>query len=66
VALGLRIGEISCPTSYHPEASSIDFARSVKYGFGVLGTSLAYVAWRSRLARPRIFAGRPEDRLPAS
>jgi glycosyltransferase involved in cell wall biosynthesis len=66
VALGLRIGEISCPTSYHPEASSIDFARSVKYGFGVVGTSLAYVAWRSRLARPRIFAGRPEDRLPAS
>jgi len=63
VALGLRIGEISCPTSYHEEASSIDFARSVKYGLGVVGTSLAYLAWRAGLARPRIFASRPEDRL---
>jgi len=63
VALGLRIGEISCPTSYHEEASSIDFARSVKYGLGVVGTSLAYLAWRAGLARPRIFAPRPEDRL---
>jgi len=64
VAFKLRIGEISCPTSYHAEASSIDFARSVKYGFGVVGTSLAYLAWRARLAHPRIFADRPEDRLP--
>ena len=66
VAFKLRIGEISCPTSYHAEASSIDFVRSVKYGFGVVGTSLAFLAWRTRLARPRIFASRPEDRLPAA
>jgi glycosyltransferase involved in cell wall biosynthesis len=66
LALGLRIGEISCPTSYHPEASSIDFARSVRYGLGVVGTSLAYLAWRSRLAHPRIFDGRSGDRLATS
>ena len=63
VALGLRIGEISCPTSYHGDASSINFSRSVRYGFGVLGTSAAFVAWRMKLASPRIFAGRDEDRL---
>jgi len=63
VALGLRIGEISCPTSYHHDASSISFGRSVRYGLGVLGTSAAFVAWRMKLARPRIFEGREEDRL---
>lgn len=39
---GFTIGEISCPTKYFPEASSINFRRSVTYGFGVLGVSLAY------------------------
>ena len=42
VFFGFKIGEISCPTKYFTEASSINFARSVKYGFGVLGTSLKY------------------------
>ncbi len=41
-AANLRFGEISCPTKYFKEASSINFRRSVKYGFGVLGTSLVY------------------------
>jgi glycosyltransferase involved in cell wall biosynthesis len=63
IAARLRIGEISCPTSYHEEASSIDFARSVRYGLGVLATSAAFVAWRWGLARPRIFQSRPDDRL---
>jgi glycosyltransferase involved in cell wall biosynthesis len=39
---GLRIGEISCPARYFEEASSINFRRSVVYGFGVLGGALAY------------------------
>ena len=39
---GFRIGEVSCPTKYFKEASSINFSRSVKYGLGVLGVSLAY------------------------
>lgn len=38
----LRFGEISCPTKYFPEASSINFSRSVKYGLGVLACSLQY------------------------
>src|SRR5712692_4291094 len=36
IYFGFRIGEVSCPTKYCEEASSINFARSVKYGFGVL------------------------------
>ncbi|HEY5996730.1 MAG TPA: glycosyltransferase family 2 protein [Candidatus Deferrimicrobiaceae bacterium] len=47
IRFGFRIGEISCPTRYLPEASSINFRRSVRYGLGVLGTSLRYVAWRA-------------------
>jgi glycosyltransferase involved in cell wall biosynthesis len=49
VAFDFRIGEISCPTKYFPEASSINFSRSVRYGFGVLATSLEYRAWRHGL-----------------
>lgn len=39
---GYKIGEISCPTKYFKEASSINFARSCKYGLGVLKLSLQY------------------------
>lgn len=39
---GFKIGEISCPTKYFPEASSINFARSCKYGLEVLLVSLKY------------------------
>ena len=63
VAAGFRIGEVSCPTSYHDEGSSINFLRSVKYGLGVVGCSLQYVGWKAGLARPRMLQDRPEDRL---
>lgn len=43
---GFKIGEISCPTKYFAESSSINFARSVKYGFGVLATTLKYYLQR--------------------
>jgi hypothetical protein len=43
VYFGFRIGEISCPTKYFEDASSINFKRSVKYGFGVLATSLKFL-----------------------
>lgn len=50
-AFGFRIGEISCPTRYFEEASSINFRRSVIYGLGVLKVCLAYRLqkwkWRS-------------------
>jgi len=42
VHFGFRIGEVSCPTKYFAEASSINFRRSVKYGFGVLATTVQF------------------------
>lgn len=51
-----KIGELSCPTKYFKEASSINFARSCKYGFGVLGTSIQYrlakMGIKSKIFRP--------------
>lgn len=46
VAFDLAIGEISCPTRYFENASSINFRRSVVYGLGVLKTSIEYRLWR--------------------
>ncbi len=42
VHFGFHIGEVSCPTKYFEEASSINFRRSVQYGFGVLATTLQF------------------------
>jgi glycosyltransferase involved in cell wall biosynthesis len=42
VWFGFQIGEVTCPAKYMPEASSINFRRSVRYGFGCLATGLAY------------------------
>lgn len=52
---GFRIGELSCPTKYFPEASSINFQRSVTYGLGVLGTALSYRLSRMGILRGKIF-----------
>jgi hypothetical protein len=52
---GFSIGEISCPTKYFPEASSINFRRSVVYGAGVLKTSLRYRMHRIGLRRDPLF-----------
>lgn len=52
---GFRIGEISCPTRYLPEASSINFSRSVVYGLGVVGTSVRYRLHRSGLRKDPLF-----------
>ena len=51
-----RIGEVSCPTKYFPEASSISFQRSVKYGFGVLLTTLRFVLQRLGIMKSRLFS----------
>jgi glycosyltransferase involved in cell wall biosynthesis len=48
---GHIIGEISCPTRYSPDASSINFKRSIRYGFGCLATAVAF-----RLARWRLIS----------
>jgi glycosyltransferase involved in cell wall biosynthesis len=60
---GFRVGEISCPTKYFEEASSINFRRSVTYGFGVLGTALDLRLKWLGLKRPKIFEDRPGERL---
>ena len=46
--LGQPIGEVTCPAKYMPEASSINFRRSVRYGFGCLATALQFIAARLR------------------
>ena len=53
---GFRIGEISCPTKYFAEASSINFARSVTYGLGVLRVSAAYRLHHLGLIRSPLLA----------
>jgi glycosyltransferase involved in cell wall biosynthesis len=60
VAAGFRVGELSCPTRYFEEASSIGFARSVRYGFGVLAVSSAGLAHRAGVASARFL--RPDGR----
>jgi len=56
VHFGFRIGEVSCPTKYFEEASSINFRRSVKYGFGVLGTTLQFALQRFGLLHAARFS----------
>ncbi|MBS1634438.1 MAG: glycosyltransferase family 2 protein [Bacteroidetes bacterium] len=52
---GFEIGEITCPTKYFPEASSINFRRSMKYGMGVLGTSFTHFFNKIGLAKSDIY-----------
>ena len=52
---GFTIGEVSCPTKYFKEASSINFRRSVKYGFGCLNVGLKFRLAKLGLAKPKIF-----------
>jgi len=56
LAGGFRVGELSCPTRYFAEASSINFARSVRYGFGVLAVSAGGLAHRLGLWTPHFLA----------
>ena len=53
---GFRIGEVSCPTKYFDEASSINFRRSVTYGWGVVVTSLQFVLQKLGVMHFRIFS----------
>jgi len=60
---GYQIGEVSCPTKYFSEASSINFRRSVTYGLGVLKTSLQFRLTRWGIMSAAIFSDAPEKRL---
>ena len=56
--LDYKIAEVSCPTKYFAEASSINFLRSVKYGFGCLNTAIEYRLARMHLIKSRLFPSR--------
>ncbi len=55
---GFHIGEVTCPTKYFPEASSINLARSTVYGLGVLRVSLTYRLCKWHLLRSKLFPPR--------
>jgi glycosyltransferase involved in cell wall biosynthesis len=52
---GHRIGEVTCPTHYFGDASSINFRRSVRYGLGVIGVSVQHLLGRAGVYRSRFF-----------
>jgi glycosyltransferase involved in cell wall biosynthesis len=60
VAFGFSIGEISCPTKYFPEASSINLHRSIVYGIGVVMTAVRFRLHKWKLIRARFLS--PEGR----
>jgi glycosyltransferase involved in cell wall biosynthesis len=64
VQFGFKIGEISCPTKYFAEASSINFRRSCVYGLGVLRTAAQYRLKRLGIGSPAFLEDSPEGRLP--
>lgn len=53
--LGYTIGEVTCPTKYFPEASSINFKRSIVYGLGVMQTSCLYFLNKTKILKSAIF-----------
>lgn len=56
--LGCAIGEVTCPARYMPEASSINFRRSVRYGFGCIRTALEF-RWAKIRGSGRLFPAAP-------
>jgi glycosyltransferase involved in cell wall biosynthesis len=52
---GFDVAEITCPTKYFDEASSINFSRSVKYGLGVLKTSIKYFLSKNKIYKSNLF-----------
>lgn len=56
VYFGHKIGEISCPTRYFEDASSINFKRSIKYGFGVLAVSAKFILQKLNIRKFMIFS----------
>ncbi len=53
--LGYVVAEVSCPTKYFPEASSIDFPRSVRYGLGCVATAIRFRLTKMGIVRSRLF-----------
>ena len=64
IYFGFAIGEVSCPTRYFPEASSINFSRSVKYGLGVVATSVGFFLKKRGLGQCPIFSPQGRGLMP--
>ncbi|MGO8762404.1 MAG: glycosyltransferase family 2 protein [Desulfobaccales bacterium] len=64
IYFGFPIGEVSCPTRYFEEASSINFPRSVKYGLGVLVTSVQFFLQKRGWTQCRIFSPQGRGLMP--
>lgn len=60
---GFRVGEITCPAKYFPDASSINFTRSVKYGLGCLVTAVQYRLSKWGIGRSKVFPRRTTTKL---
>jgi len=55
IYFGFKIGELTCPARYFPEASSINFTRSLKYGFGCIFTAIKFKLEKLRLLHSSLF-----------
>jgi glycosyltransferase involved in cell wall biosynthesis len=64
IYFGYRVGEISCPARYFEEASSIGFGKSVKYGFGVITTTLRCLVHRMKLRKDPLFDPKGRKLIP--
>ncbi|PQP32847.1 glycosyl transferase family 2, partial [Desulfobacteraceae bacterium SEEP-SAG10] len=53
--LGYTVAEVSCPTKYFAEASSINLFRSIKYGFGCLFTALHFRLAKMKIITSKLF-----------
>jgi hypothetical protein len=53
--LGYQVAEVTCPTKYFPEASSINLYRSIKYGFGCLFTALQFRLTKMKIIQSKVF-----------
>jgi hypothetical protein len=60
---GYTVAEVTCPTKYFPEASSINFRRSVRYGLGCMSTAMTFRLCRWGLLRSPLFARREKRPL---
>jgi glycosyltransferase involved in cell wall biosynthesis len=60
IYFGYRLGEISCPARYFPEASSLNFSRSAKYGLQVLWVSLKFWLQKNKLGKFRMLTARQQ------
>src|SRR3989338_3145392 len=58
---GFKIGEVSCPTRYFPEASSIGWGRGAEYAFGCLWTSLQFVLEKGHFFHFPLFQRNPNE-----